>query len=177
MVCCIALILASSILIVNKQPQKHEGELMRLSETAFTAVLGGMMIALGFFLLYAKYVNYAVAGTDNASYIFVSGFAVMCVGCGCGIILYAFLRKFIIYEDRVLYVNILGGQWELYWNKITELKLSFMSNKVTLIGNNTRFTVGGEPKAYREFLKIAKKKIKPEVGSDILEKLSGRLLI
>lgn len=173
---CIALVLAGSILIITKQQKKREDELLRLSETAFTAVMGGMAAVLGFFLLYAKYTDHTVAGSDTTSYFFIGGFAVICVGIGCGILLYTFLKKIIVFNDRILYVTIFGRHKEIYWNKISELRIPFMSNKVTIIGKNTRFTVGGETKAYKKFIKIAKEKIITEVGSDVLEKLSGRFL-
>jgi hypothetical protein len=176
-VICTVLILAGSIIIINRQPKRQQGELMRLSETAFTAVMGGMMIALGFFILYAKYADPAVAGTDETSYIFVGCFAVMCAAGGCGIMLYTFLKKIIACEDRVLYVDILGQCRELHWSEITEIRLPLMSNKITLIGKSIRFVAGGEPKAYKEFVKIAKNKIRPEAAGDVFEKLSDRLLV
>jgi len=172
----VILILAASILIIAGQPQKQEGELMRLSETAFTGLMGGMIIAVGFFLLYAKYANPAVAGTDHTSYIFVGCFALMSVAIGCGIMPYTFVKKIIAFEDRVLYITILGKHKELYWDKITEIKVPLLSNKATIIGENTRFSVGGEPKAYKKFIKIVQNKIGYKVGSDVFEKLLNRFM-
>jgi hypothetical protein len=171
---CIVLIIAAPIQIIIRQPKKQKGELIRMSETVVTAVMGGMLIALGFFILYMKNANSTIAGTDQNSYLFVGVFAVVSVAFGCGIMFYTFLQKIIACEDRVVFVTILGQYKVLYWDEIREIKVRFMSNKVTLIGKSTQFIVGGEPKTYKEFLKIAKKKIRPEVGSDVLEKLLSR---
>lgn len=176
LVCCIVFILADVILIIIRQPQKQKGELMRLSETAFTAVMGGMLVILGFFLLYMKYTDPTVAGADQTSYIFAAGFALVCITGGCGIMLFTFLKKIIVCEDRVLFITILGRCKELYWDEIAEIRVPVLSNKLTIIGKNIRFTVGGEPKAYKKFIKIAQKKIKAEVGSSVFEKLSNRFL-
>lgn len=176
-VICAVLILASMALIIKRQPKRQQKELMRLSETVFTAVMGFMMIALGVFLLYQKYTDPEIAGTDINSYVFICGFSIVCVACGSCMMPYTFLKKIIACEDRVIYVTILGECRELYWRDVTEVKLPLMSSKITLIGKNTRFVAGGETKAYKEFIRIAKNKIRAQVGSDVLDKLSDRLMI
>ncbi len=173
---CTILVFLTVILIKLNQSKKVEGELLRLSETRFTAVMGGMAIAMGFFIICMKYLNTSLVGNDLTSYIFVGIFAVGCTLVGCGILFYTFIQKVIAYEDKIVFVSILGKSRELYWKEIVEIKTTFISNKVTLIGNKSKIYVGGEPKKYKEFLKIAKKKIKPEVGSEVLQNLLNRSL-
>lgn len=175
-VICIGLIVATSILITTKEPKKQKGELMRLSETKATSALGVLIIAMGFFILWMKYTNPAIAGSDQTSYLFVSGFAVLCMAVGCGMMLYTFLKKVVVLEDGIVFVNLLGGNKRMAWREITELKVPPLTNKLTLIGHHTHFTVGGEAKAYKAFLKIAKEHIKPEVSSDTLGNLLNRSL-
>ena len=176
LVLCVVLLSLTAIQIKRRQPQQQQGELLRLSETKATAVMGGMLIALGFFILYMKTVNVTIAGTDQTSYLFVGGFALMCVAIGCGIMAYTFLQKVIAFEDKVVFIPIIGRTKQLYWNEISEIKVPFLTNNATFIGKSCKFTVGGEPKTYKEFIKIAKKKVKPEVVSDVLEKLLNRSL-
>lgn len=176
-VICVLLLAVSSIIIFKSQPAKQEGELLRLSETAFTALMGAMMIVLPFFILYAKYSKPALSGSDMDSYLYIGGFAVVCMVVGCGTMFYTFVKKIIACKDRILYINILGRKSELYWDDITEVKVPILSNKATFIGKNTQFTVGGEPKTYKEFIKIAQRKVKPEVGSDAFMKLLNRFMV
>lgn len=171
---CTVLIAATIILLAIRQPKKQDGELLRLSEPTVTAVMGVMMIAMGFSILYMKSVNATIAGTDLTSYLFVGGFAVVCVAISCGTLFFTFLKKIIAFEDKVVFVTISGQLKELRWIDITEVKVPILSNKVTLIGNNARFSLGGDPKTYKVFLQIAKKKIKPVVCSDVFEKLLNR---
>ena len=111
------------------------------------------------------------------SYLYIGGFAILSVAFGCGILLYTFLRKVIVYEDGFVFVSILGKEKRLLWKEITEIKVPTLSNKATFIGKNTQISVGGEPKAYKAFLKIAMKYIKPEIGSDTLANLLNRSLL
>ena len=173
---CVLLFVAAPILIKTRLPKKQADELLRLSETSFTAVLGLMLIALAFFLLYAKYSNSALAGTDTNSYLFVAGFAILCSGSGSGILLYTFLKRIIVCEDRVMAVSLFGKIESLQWKGIIEVKASLLSRSVTLIGSDAQLKVSGEPKAYKKFLEIAKKKIHRAAGSDVLEKQSERFL-
>jgi hypothetical protein len=175
-VIAIAVILSAIVLIRVRQPKQQEGELLRLAETSFTAVMAVMMIALAFFILYMKFNNSSLGGTGSTSYYFVAGFAVLCATAGSGILLFTFLKKIIAFEDRVASVSIFGEIDELRWNEITEVKVTPLSNKITLIGKNTRMAAGGEPKSYKEFLKIANKKIKHAVIGDMLEKQLDRFL-
>lgn len=149
---------------------------MRLSETVFTAGMGGMLILMGFFILAMKFADPQIAGTDLTSYLFVGAFSVGSTAVGCGIMFYTFLQKFIAYEDRIVFISILGTSKELYWKEIIEIKTTLMSNRVTLVGKKSKFSVGGEPRRYKEFLLIAKRKISPEVGSDVLQNLLNRSL-
>ncbi|RPI87156.1 MAG: hypothetical protein EHM41_05955 [Chloroflexi bacterium] len=175
-VVCILFVAAAVALIVTRQPKKEGGELLRLTETYVTGVMGAMMIALAFFLLYMKYVDPAIAGVDQVSFYYVAGFAAMCAAVGSGIQLYTFLRKIIAYEDKVVFVTMLGQIKELYWNDITEVKVSRLSNKAIFIGKNTQFSVGGETKTYKKFIEIARKKIRKTVGSEVFEKLFNRFM-
>lgn len=171
---CTVLILASTILIANKQPKKQKGELLRVSETTMTAVMGVLMFAMSYFILWMKYTQPMIAGTDQTSYLYIAGFAIICTAIGCGIMFYTFLRKVIVYEDSIVFVTIWGGHKKMFWNEVTEIKVPPLTNKATFFEKKLHFTVGGEPKAYKAFLKIAKSKIKPEVGSDVLENLLNR---
>jgi len=172
----VILMLLTAFLIYKRQPEKQADELLRLSETSVTAVLGGMLIVLGFFVLYQKFNNPNLAGNDENTYLIIGAFALISVALGCGVLLYSFLKKIIAYQDKVVLITFLGQYKEMYWKEITEVKASILSNKATLSGNNCKITLGGEPKKYKEFLKIAKKKIRPEISSDVFERLLNRSL-
>ena len=174
---CAFLIILTVVMITKNQPEKQKNELMRLSETMVTAVFAVLLIALSYFILYMKFAQPDIAGGGLTSFLYVSGFAALCTLLGCGIMFYTFLRKFIVYSDGVVYLNLFGKKKKLLWKDIVEIKVPPLTNKATLIGASSKFTVGGEPKTYKKFLKIAKANVRPEVGSDILENLINRALI
>ena len=175
-VICILLVLFTVIGLTRKQPGVEKVELMRVSETKVTAIMGYLLFAMGLFILYMKYLNPGIAGTDELSYFYVAGIALFSVAIGCGIMFYTFLRKVIVYEDGLVFVSMIGKSKKIFWKEIKEIKVPSLTNKATFIGKNASITVGGEPKAYKAFLKIAMKYIKPEVGSDTLATLLKRSL-
>lgn len=170
------LLLAALLFGIKRQPPRQEGELMRLAETKVTALMGILMIAMGYLILYEKYIDPQIAGSDPVTYFYVAGFSLICVVFGIGIMAFTFLRKIIVNEKDLVFVTFWGKKKKLEWKEIKELKVPPLTNKLTLIGRKTQFTVGGESKAYKEFLKIAKEKIKKEVGSDTLQNLLNRSL-
>jgi hypothetical protein len=171
---CTILILATVFQIIRKQSKKLPGELLRVSETSVTAIMGFLLIAMGYLILIMKFIYPEMAGKDQTTYLYMGGFAVVCAVVGCGIMFYTYLRTVLVYEHGIVFVTLFGKNKKLNWKDITEIKVPPLTNKATLIGNNLSITVGGEPKAYKAFLKVAKKYVKPEIGSDILENLINR---
>lgn len=170
------LLVGTILQLTQNVSPRQPGELMRLLEPKVTAFMGALLIAMGYFILIMKYLNPTIAGNDQVSYIYVGGFSLICVGFGCGIMFYTFLKKVIVTEDRLIFVDMFGKRKEMYWKEITQVKVPTLTNNLTLIGREARYTVKGEPKAYKEFLKIAKEKIRKEIGSDTLENLLNRSL-
>jgi hypothetical protein len=173
---CILLVLFTVISLTRKQPGTEKVELMRVSETKITAIMGYLLFAMGFFILCMKFLNPGIAGTDELSYLSVAGIALFSVAIGCGILFYTFLRKVIVYEDGFVFVSMFGKSKKIAWKEINEIKVPTLTNKATFLGKSTSITVGGETKAYKAFLKIAIKYIKPEVGCDTLATLLKRSL-
>lgn len=173
---CFSLLMVTILFLVKKKIPVEKTELMRLAETKITGVLGILLIVFGFFILYMKYNDPAIAGTDQISYLYIAGFALLSAAFGCGILFFTFLRKVVVYEDGFLFISLIGKEKKILWKEITEIKTQPLSNKATFIGKTSRVMVGGEPKAYKAFLKIAMKNIKPEVGSDTISNLLNRSL-
>jgi len=169
-ICCL-LVLATILRLAQMVTQRKDGELLRLSETIYTAAFAVLLIAMAGFILWMKYSHTEIAGKDPTSYFSVGVFAVMCAAVGCGVLFYTFLRKVIVYEEGVVFINLLGAKKQIQWNEITEIKISPLTNKIGLISGSSHFSVGGEAKAYKEFLRIAQQKVKPNVGGPILDKL------
>lgn len=163
-------------LVMTKNPKKTEKELLRLAETRFTAVMGGMLIIMGFFLLVVKMIDPTRGGSDPTSYIFASLLALLCVASGCGIMLFTLLKQIIAHEEKLVIVSMFGKRTNLFWKDITEIKLKPLSSKVTFVSKNKNLLVGGEPKTYKKFIAIAKTKIPTRVSHDLLDKLSNRFL-
>jgi hypothetical protein len=167
---------AAGYVIYTRQPEKQPGELLRLSETAFTAVMGIMLILLALALLVMKFLDDTLGGAALDSYIFVGVFAVLSAAGGSLIMMYTFLRKIIAGRDGITFVSMFGNTKEMAWKDIIEVKANPLSSKITLITENDRLTVGGEQKTYKRFLNIARNRIRREVVGDLIDKQIGRFL-
>lgn len=160
--------------LIAKQTPK-QGELLRIKEPPMTALLGLVLwleagVVLYFLLNQPQQVAVSQQGRINA-YIFL----VASVAFGGAMILYCFKKVILVFPDRVVYVSMFGQQQTLNWEEIDQVKMT-QSKRLTLIHvGGTKFTVGGKTESYREFVKLASKKIPSEAGEDILKDLRIRL--
>ena len=172
-----AICLAGSIyLIVKKNPEKQQKELLRLSETKFTVIMAGLMILMGFALIVVKFMDPTRGGSDTLSYMVVALLALICVISGSGILLFTLLKQIVVTEDGLLIISVFGKSMDMPWKSITEIKLKPLSSKVKFISKQQSVLVGGDPHQYKKFIAIAKTKIPTRVSHDLLDKLNNRFL-
>lgn len=170
-----AAIAAATAYFLAAKRTPPQGELLRVTEPPMTALLGLALwleagIVLFFLLTQPNHVAVSQQGRINA-YLFLLASAAL----GGAMILYSFVKVILVFPDRVVYVSWFGQQETLRWEEIDEVKAT-QSKRLTLIHRGgTQFTVGGRMDAYREFVKLAGKKIPPEAGEDILAGLKKRL--
>lgn len=169
------LLLIIGLIIIRRQPKLDGKMLVKVSETPETGIMGALSYILSYALLIMKYIDPATGGTDLTSYKFIAVFALICAVCGYEILLYAYVKKVVAYEDRIVYYNSLGVKKEIYWNNITEVKILVLSKRATFKTSNDAISVNGAPASYAKFVKIAKKKISPLVASDDLARLYNRV--
>lgn len=166
---------ATVFFLVTGRAPRREGELLRVKEPPMTAAFGIALwleagIVLYFLLTRPERVAVSGQGRINACIFLVASAAL-----GGGALLYAFVKAVLVFSDRVVYVSPFGRRKTLRWEEIDEVKAA-QSKRLTLIHRNgVRFTVGGRMEAYREFVRLAGKKIPPEAGEDILSELRIRL--
>jgi hypothetical protein len=175
--CLMAAVVAITLLFLLVKRTPKQGELLRIKEPPMTAWLGLVLwveagIVLYFLLTQPEHLVVSQQGRINA-YIFLLVSAVF----GGIMILYCFKKVILVFPDQVVYVSLFGQQETLRWEEIDQIKTT-QSKRLTLIHKGgTQFTVGGKTEDYREFVKLASKKIPPEAGEDILQELRLRLKI
>jgi len=174
-IACTLLFIVVIIIIVWRKPKLDGSELVKVSETPETGIMGVLSCILCYALLIMKSIDSTIGGTDLTSYKFVATFALICAMCGYEVLLFAYMKKVIAYEDRIECYNQLGIKKVIYWNKITEVKVSVLSKRATFKTKDDGITVNGSPVSYVKFIKLAKKKVSPMVASDDLGKLYSRI--
>lgn len=173
---CAVLALFTLGFALKKQIPKTADEVVRLSETAMTALLGAMLLALGIALPLLKLWDPTAAGTDQGSYLFVAGMSVLCAATGCFAFLYTFVKKVIALPDGILCVTFWGRQTRIAWQDVDRLDTPLLSKSVKVCAKNGDcFTVNGAPKAYHTFLELAKQKLRPVQGKELLDKVEEKL--
>ncbi len=164
----LAILIAALFLLFTRRTPRREGELLRIYEPRITAALGVALfveagIVLYFLLTQPERVASSYTGQVNACIFLLASTAF-----GAAAFLYSFVKVVIVFEDRVVYVSILGREKSLRWGEIDKIKLT-QSRRLTLLDREGEgFAVGGAASAYREFVRFASKKIPAEAGEDIL---------
>lgn len=161
-------IIVTAVIIATRRCKRMPGELYRIREISMTAVLGALLwLEAGTILYYDLAIPQRLI-TNSNSQINVYIFLTLSILTGAGMLLYYFVKSIVVCEDSVTYVSFYGTTKILKWEEITEVRTN-VGKRFVLIGkNNVKMTVGGQRKTYKEFIELACKKIRPEVGEDIL---------
>ncbi|MBU9726005.1 hypothetical protein [Diplocloster modestus] len=165
---------AAALLIIRNQP-KERGELC-LHETWMTAFLGVLLVVMGFVICWMKLTDANTAGTGAASYLFVAGFQLVSQLLGTFCMLFTFVKKTLITSDRIIIISFMGKTSELKWEDVVRVDkpMTKKALKFTL-KNGDVITLGGESKEFARFVEIAKEKIRPAQGRELLNQIETRL--
>ena len=96
---------------------------------------------------------------------------------GSFIIFYYFVKGVYIYEDRIVYVSIVGKKTEVLWEEIIDIKITQMQRVKLFYGPNSSITVGGEKKDFKEFLRFAIRLLPESVDKNQLIAIGTRYKI
>ena len=127
----IVIFIAAIIIIITRQPKLDGSELVVVSETIETGVLGVFSWLLGMALIIMKYLNSDLSGSDLQSYQFIAIFSIICSVIGHEILMYAYVKKVVVYDDRIEHYNLRGVKKAIYWKEIVKVKSPFLSKRVT----------------------------------------------
>lgn len=89
----------ATLVLIWKRRCRETG-LLCIRETWMTAVLGLMLLALGFAFPILKAMDPTAAGTDARSYWFVAGFGLACHCLGDFALLFTCVKCTVLHEDR-----------------------------------------------------------------------------
>ena len=169
-----ALLVASIVLIVRRRCK--ETGILCIRETWMTAVLGLMIIALGFAFPVLKLMDGALAGTDSNSYWFVIGFSIACHLMGDFALLFTFIKCSVLFEDRAVEYSPFGDQNVIYWADIVRVEKPLMKSAYVLTDRNGNTVhVSGDKKTSGQFIDFAREKVQNASGSDLLRQVEHRL--
>ena len=170
-----AVLLAATITLAIKRRCKDTG-IVCIRETWMTAVLGLMIIVLGFAFPVLKLMDPAIAGTDDQTYWFVAGFSVVCHLMGDFVLLFTFLKCAVLFEDRAVEYSLFGDQNVIYWEDIVRVEKPMMQSAYEITDRNGNVIhVGGDKKGSLQFVEFAREKVKNASGSDLLHQVEHRL--
>lgn len=170
----VLLTIATIVLILKKRCR--DSGLICIRETWMTAVLGVMIIALGFAFPVLKLMDGTVAGTGDQSYWFVIGFSLICHVMGDFALLFTCVKCVVLYEDRAVEYSPLGDQNVICWKDIVRVEKPMMKSAYELTDRNgNTIHVGGDKKASQQFVEFAREKVKNAAGADLLRQVEHRL--
>jgi len=170
-----AVLLAATVVFILKKRCKDTG-LVCIRETWMTAVLGLMIIALGFAFPVMKLMDGTLAGTDDNSYWFVIGFSVICHLMGDFALLFTFVKCAVLFEDRAVEYAPFGNQSVVYWKDVVRVEKPLMKSAYEITDRNgNSIHVSGDKKGAQQFVDFAKEKVKNAAGADLLRQVEHRL--
>lgn len=166
------LVLLTLFWIRSKAYKTDEKVLAVTGESPVTAVLSVFCLVVSFFLLYAKFSDPSVAGDNPGSWWFIGGLSVASALLGCYNLLYIFVRKYMVFPDRLVTVNVLGDSSEFYWGDIQSVSVPMMSRSLRIKSpHGTCHIRSGNSREYRKFVGILKDYIPRAGGRDQVENL------
>ena len=170
----VLLLAATAVLIVKRRCR--ETGMVCIRETWMTAVLGLMIIALGFAFPVLKLMDGTLAGTDDQSYWFVIGFSVICHLMGDFALLFTCIKCAVLFEDRAVEYGPFGDQNVVYWKDIVRVEKPLMKSAYVITDRNgNSIHVSGDKKASAQFVEFAREKVKNASGTDLLHQVEHRL--
>ncbi|MBU3215159.1 hypothetical protein LL033_23715 [Clostridium estertheticum] len=167
-----AILVASIIFVINiiksKKDEPETSELARLKETPVTA--GGAVIAyiLSIILLIFQFVNPNISGASSTAHLYGFGLYVSCTLLGSYIILYTFVKEEIATKDKLIMVSVFNNTKIIKWDDVSKVESTFPKKLKISCKNGHKVTISGEKNEMKKLLKVAVKKIEPEIGEDIL---------
>lgn len=170
-----AALLAATAVIIAKKRCRDTGIIV-IRETWMTAVLGLMIIALGFAFPVMKLLDSTLVGTDSTSYWFAAGFGLLCQLMGDFALLFTCVKCVVLFDDRAVEYSYMGDQSAIYWKDIVRVEKPLMKSAYVLTDRNgNTIQVGGDSKASRKFIEFAKSKVENASGADLLHQVEHRL--
>lgn len=170
-----ALLLAATVYFCIKKRPEGLSEVC-VQEDWMTAVMGAMIIVLGILFAVMKLRDPALSGSDAMSYWYIAGFCVIGNLVGDYMLLYTFVKRVELYDDRVESVTAFGYVTTLRWGQIVQVKRPMMGRSTKLIGTKgTVISVSGSPKACDAFVDFARPKINSSQSGNLLKHVENRL--
>lgn len=168
-------LLAATIALILKRRCKDSG-ILCIRETWMTAVLGLMVVVLGFAMPVMKLVDPSLMGTGSTSVWYVIGFSLACHLMGDFVLLFSLVKCAVLYEDRAVEYGPFGDQSVIYWDDVVRVEKPMMKSAYVLRDRNgNTISVGGDKKASQQFVDFAKEKVKNASGKDLLHQVEHRL--
>ncbi len=174
--CAVAVILIIVTVAIIIKNRCTDTGIVCIRETRMTAVIGVMLIALGFFFVYLKLTDASIAGIDTNSYWFVAGFSLLCYTLGEFALLFTFVKRVVLFEDRIEDCSFLGKRKTLYWADIIKVERPMMKKAFVLTDRDDNvISISGDNKACNKFVEIAKTKVMEDNGTSLLQQVEHRL--
>jgi len=171
-----SLIMAATVIFVflqrKRQPKVVE---VRLAEPIITAAFGFIL----YFIAIVLIVGQLMEGTEKLSVsdlLAASMFSVFCAVIGSGVLLFALVKAILATDRGITKISLFGKSQSADWSEITDIKTLMFSSRVNLIYPGGKISVGGNPKQYREFIELAKKRIPARVYEQAFDKLDVKML-
>lgn len=147
------------VLILIRRHKPQTGDLLIVRETYMSWVFG---LALWFevaIILYYVFVMPERLLVNANSYINTSVFMLAGAVTGSAAMLNYFVKCTVVREKELTDISLLGRQKTLKWVQIKSVSV-YMGRRLILVSkDNTTIKVGGEPKSFRKFLRLAAEKL------------------
>ena len=170
-----AVLLAATIGLILRKRCRDTG-IVCIRETWMTAVLGLMLIALGFTFPVLKLMDGSLVGTDAQSFWFVVGFSAVCHLMGDFVLLFSCVKCTVLFEDRAVEYGLFGDQNTIFWEDIVHVEKPLLKSAYEITDRNGNVIhVGGDKKGSAQFIEFAREKVQNAAGADLLRQVEHRL--
>lgn len=170
-----AVMLAGSMVIVRRNPRKSDAKYV-IEDSKTLMGLMALSVFLGYWLLILRLQDPSLGGEGWQGLALCAFLGTLLLALAAYMILYCFVKKTYVYEDRIEVVTPFGRRRSEEWNNILTITPNGMTKGARFtFADDYSFTLSGANKNYKDVMNFAKVRLKGREGKALIKEIEKNM--